>query len=59
LRMRIQSEIKIRRELRPEQLAILQKLHLQIRDVVGGQRPANTFTPRPGPRDAFRPNRKP
>ena len=58
LRMRIQTEIKIRRELRPEQLAILQQLHLQIRDVVSGQRPANTFTPRPR-QDAFRPNRKP
>ena len=59
LRMRIQTEIKIRRELRPEQLAILQKLHLQIRDVMGGQRPVNTLTPRPGARDAFRPNRRP
>jgi Spy/CpxP family protein refolding chaperone len=58
LRMRIQTEIKIRRELRPEQLAILQQLHLQIRDVVGDQRPANSFTP-PRRRDAFRPNRKP
>ena len=40
LRMRIQTEIKIRRELRPEQLAMLRQLRLQIRDVVGGgQRP--------------------
>lgn len=57
LRMRIQTEIKIRRELRPEQLAMLRQLRLQIRDVVGGQRPVNTFTPRPR-RDALRPNRK-
>lgn len=58
LRMRIQTEIKVRRELRPEQLAILQSLHLQIRDVMGGgQRPANTFTQRPG-RNALRPNQR-
>ena len=48
LRMRIQTEIKIRRELRPEQIAVLRRLRLQIRDVVGPQRPANTFTQRPG-----------
>ena len=40
LRMRIQTEIKIRRELRPEQLAVLRQRRLQIRDVVGPQRPA-------------------
>ena len=39
LRMRIQIELKIRRELRPEQLAMLRQLRLQIRDVMGGQRP--------------------
>ncbi|HJU93143.1 MAG TPA: periplasmic heavy metal sensor [Pyrinomonadaceae bacterium] len=48
LRMRIDTEIKIRRELRPEQLAILRDLRLRIRDVVSPQRPANTFTQRPG-----------
>ena len=48
LRMRIQTEIKIRRELRPEQIAVLRSRRLQIRDVVGPQRPANTFTQRPG-----------
>ena len=47
LRMRIETEIKIRRELRPEQIAVLRRLRLQIRDVVGPQRPANTFTQRP------------
>ena len=55
LRMRIDTEIKIRRELRPEQLATLRRLRLQIRDVVAPQRPVNTFTQRPG-RNALRPN---
>ena len=55
LRMRIQTELKIRRELRPEQLATLRRLRLQIRDVVGGgQRPLNR---RPG-REALRPNQQ-
>ena len=39
LRMRIQMELRIRRELDPEQLATLRRLRLQVRDVVGGQRP--------------------
>ena len=39
LRMRIQIELQIRRELRPEQLAMLRRLRLQIRDVMGAQRP--------------------
>jgi len=52
LRMRIETEIKIRRELRPEQLALLRRLRLQIRDVVGGQ--GQRQRPR---RDAFQPNR--
>ena len=56
LRMRIETEIKIRRELRPEQLAILRRLRLQIRDVMGPQRPANTFTQRPGRECHRRPN---
>jgi len=55
LRMRIETEMKIRRELRPEQLATLRRLRLQIRDVMGGggrlpnQRPV---------RDALRPNQR-
>ena len=49
LRMRIETEIKIRRELRPEQIAVLRRLRLQIRDVVGPQRRAG--------REAVRPNR--
>jgi Spy/CpxP family protein refolding chaperone len=45
MRMRIYTELKIRRELRPEQLATLRRLRLQVRDFVNGQRPLN---PRPG-----------
>ena len=39
MRMRIQTELKIRRELRPEQLATLRRLRLQARDFVDSQRP--------------------
>lgn len=55
LRMRIQTEMKIRRELRPEQLATLRQLRLQVRDFRDAerrplnQRPAN---------QGFRPNRR-
>ena len=52
LRMRIETEIKIRRELRPEQLAMLRALRLQIRDFVGGQRQRQQQR-----REAFQPNR--
>jgi Spy/CpxP family protein refolding chaperone len=41
MRMRVQTELKIRRELRPEQLATLRRLRLQVRDVVNPQRPLN------------------
>ena len=41
MRMRIQTEVKIRRELRAEQLATLRRLRLQVRDFVNGQRPLN------------------
>lgn len=41
MRMRIYTELKIRRELRPEQLATLRRLRLQARDFVDGQRPLN------------------
>jgi Spy/CpxP family protein refolding chaperone len=44
MRMRIYTELKIRRELRPEQLAVLRRLRLQVKDFVNGQRPLN---PRP------------
>jgi Spy/CpxP family protein refolding chaperone len=57
LRMRIETELKIRRELRPEQLTMLRELRLQIRDVMGGQRPKNRLIQRPG-REALRPNRR-
>jgi uncharacterized membrane protein len=49
MRMRIQTEVKIRRELRPEQLAILRRLRLQARDFIGAQRPAPSRL-RPNPR---------
>jgi Spy/CpxP family protein refolding chaperone len=49
MRMRIYTELKIRRELRPEQLAILRRLRLQARDFIGAQRPAQ-LRPRPNPR---------
>jgi Spy/CpxP family protein refolding chaperone len=41
LRLRIRTELKIRRELRPEQLLTLRRLRLQARDFVGAQRPLN------------------
>ena len=41
MRMRIHTEMKIRRELRPEQIATLRRLRLQVRDFVNGQRPLN------------------
>ena len=54
LRMRIQTELKIRRELRPEQLATLRQLRLQARDFRDNQRPVNQRPARQG----FRPNRR-
>jgi Spy/CpxP family protein refolding chaperone len=54
LRMRIHTEMRIRRILRPEQIATLRRLRLQVRDVMNPQRlnnprvPANQgFRPRP------------
>src|SRR5215217_2822430 len=49
MRMRIYTELKIRRELRPEQLATLRRLRLQARDFFGAQRPALQRL-RPNPR---------
>jgi Spy/CpxP family protein refolding chaperone len=40
-RMRIRTELKIRRELRPEQLAIWRSLRLQLKDFAGAQRGAD------------------
>ena len=48
MRMRIQTELKIRRELRPEQLATLRRLRLQGRDVMGPQRSLNERPVRQG-----------
>jgi len=39
MRMRIRMELNIRRELRPEQLAIWRTLRLQLKDFAGAQRP--------------------
>ncbi|HEX6716920.1 MAG TPA: periplasmic heavy metal sensor [Pyrinomonadaceae bacterium] len=41
MRMRIQTELRIRRELNSEQLATLRRLRLQARDFINGQRPLN------------------
>lgn len=41
MHMKIQTELRIRRELRPEQLTILRRLRLQARDFMGAQRPLN------------------
>jgi len=49
MRMRIYTELKIRRELRPEQIAILRRLRLQARDFIGAQRPT-PLRPRANPR---------
>lgn len=50
LRMRIHTEIKIRRVLRPEQIATLRRLRLQVRDVMNPQRrnrPNQSLRPQP------------
>ena len=62
-RMRIRMELKIRRELRPEQLAVWRQIRLRLKDFADAQRPddqpagqnlrpnrrpnANTLRPRP------------
>lgn len=50
MRLRIRTELRIRRELRPEQLATLRRLRLQARDVMSGQRPLNRRVIRQGMR---------
>lgn len=45
LRMRIHTEMKIRRLLLPEQLATLRRLRLQVRDVMAPQRMNNPRRP--------------
>lgn len=55
LRLRVSTELRIRRVLTPEQLAVLASLRLQLRDFVNGARPNNPGPPRPeGP--GMRPN---
>lgn len=54
LRLRIHTEMKIRRVLRPEQLATLRRLRLQVRDVMSPQRMNN---PRVPANQGFRPRR--
>ena len=56
LRMRIQTELQIRRELTPEQLVVLKRLRIEARDLAGagGQRPLNQRPASQG----FRPNRR-
>ena len=56
-RMRIHLELRIRRELRPEQIATLRRLRLQVRDVMGAQQTPNRLNLRPG-REALRPNQR-
>ena len=51
LRLRIQTEMKIRRILRAEQIATLRRLRLQVRDVMNPQRMNNRVPPNQG----FRP----
>ena len=41
MRMRIQIELKIRRELSPDQLATWRRLRLQMRDFIDARRPVN------------------
>ena len=41
MRMRIQIELKIRRELSPDQLATWRRLRLQMRDFIDARRPLN------------------
>jgi Spy/CpxP family protein refolding chaperone len=53
-RMRIRMELKIRRELRPEQLAVWRTLRLQLKDFAGAQR--NDQQPAG---QNLRPNRRP
>lgn len=52
-RMRVQREVRIRRVLTPEQLATLQKLRVQMADIMGNQRPNQR--PRA---DGLRPNQR-
>src|ERR1041385_6656321 len=48
MRMRIQIELKIRRELSPDQLATWRRLRLQMRDFMDTQRPVKQRPPAQG-----------
>lgn len=53
-RMRVRMELRIRRELRPEQIAIWREFRLQLKDFAGAQRSVD----QPDGRNV-RPNRRP
>ncbi|HEU4932305.1 MAG TPA: periplasmic heavy metal sensor [Pyrinomonadaceae bacterium] len=53
-RMRVRMELRIRRELRPEQLAIWRQFRLQLKDFAGAQRSVD----QPAGQN-LRPNRRP
>jgi Spy/CpxP family protein refolding chaperone len=57
MRMRIQTEVRIRRVLNPEQLAILREIHLKVGDVIRAQQQDNRRPLRPGV-DSLRPNQR-
>lgn len=57
MRMRILIELKIRRELTPDQLATWRRLRLQMRDFIDAQRPLQNQRPlRPNQRNSVAPN---
>jgi Spy/CpxP family protein refolding chaperone len=53
-RMRVRMELRIRRELRPEQLALWKQFRLQLKDFAGAQR-----SDQPAGGENVRPNRRP
>ena len=53
-RMRIHTELRVRRELRPDQLATLRRLRLQVRDVMAPQRSINRRPAQQGLRPRIR-----
>ena len=53
-RMRVRMELRIRRELRPEQLAIWRQFRLQLKDFAGAQRQVDQPAG-----ENLRPNRRP
>lgn len=53
-RMRIHTELRVRRELRSDQLATLRRLRLQVRDVMTPQHPMNRRPAQQGLRPRIR-----